>query len=65
MNHKINWDGLGVTTSLICAIHCAVLPLLFTSLPLFGGDIIHNDYFEWSMIALAFMIGVYSLSHGF
>jgi len=65
MNHKINWDGLGVTTSLICAIHCAVLPLLFTSLPLFGGDIIHNDYFEWSMIALAFMIGVYSLSNGF
>ena len=43
MNHKINWDGLGVTTSLICAIHCAVLPLLFTSLPLLGGDIIHND----------------------
>ena len=65
MNHKINWDGLGVTTSLICAIHCAVLPLLFPSVPFFGGDIIHHDYFEWSMLALAFMIGVYSLSHGF
>ncbi len=65
MNHKINWDGIGVTTSLICAIHCAVLPLIFTSLPLLGGDIIHNDYFEWGMIALAFIIGIYSLSHGF
>ncbi len=65
MNHKINWDGLGVTTSVLCAIHCAVLPLLFTSLPFLGGDIIHNDFFEWSMIFLAFIIGVYALGHGY
>ena len=28
MNVKINWDGLGIATSLACAIHCIVLPLI-------------------------------------
>jgi len=33
MNWKVNWDALGVGASLACAIHCAVLPLILTSLP--------------------------------
>ena len=65
MNFKINWDGLGIATSLACAIHCVVLPLVLTSLPLFGVNIIHNVFFEWAMIALAFVVGVYALIHGF
>lgn len=62
---KINWDSFGIATSLACAIHCAILPLLLTSLPLFGINIIHNMVFEWGMIALAFAIGAYSLLHGY
>ena len=64
-NMKINWDALGITTSVACAIHCAVLPLMLTSLPLFGVNIIHNHTFEYIMIALAFVIGVRALSHGY
>lgn len=62
---RINLDGLGITASLLCAIHCAVLPLLFTSLPLMGIDIIANKGFEFGMIGLAFVIGTYALYHGF
>lgn len=65
MNKKINWDALGITASLACAIHCALLPLLFTSLPIFGINVIHNIAFETAMVVLAFMIGVYSLYHGY
>ncbi|MBC7535350.1 MAG: MerC domain-containing protein [Ferruginibacter sp.] len=65
MNIKLNWDGLGIATSLACAIHCAILPLIITTLPLFGINIIHNQFFEWGMIALAFTVGVYSLFHGY
>ena len=43
---KINYDALGITASLACAIHCAVLPLLMTSLPVFGINIINNYFFE-------------------
>ncbi len=62
---KINWDALGITTSLACAIHCAVLPLLLTSLPILGINIIENVAFEYFMIFLAMGIGTYSLYHGY
>lgn len=62
---KINWDALGITVSIACAIHCAVLPLVLSSLPLFGINIINNEAFEFGMIALAFCVGAYSLYHGF
>ena len=65
MSEKLNWDALGITTSVACAIHCAVLPLLLTSLPVFGFDIISNAFFEYGMIILAFLVGAYALSHGF
>jgi len=65
MNLKVNWDALGVTASVACAIHCAVLPLLLSSLPILGFDIIRNAFFEYLMIGLAFLIGTYSLSHGY
>jgi multisubunit Na+/H+ antiporter MnhG subunit len=65
MNIKLNWDGMGIVTSVLCAIHCGLLPLLLPALPLFGINIIHNSTFEWGMIALAFLVGMYSLYHGF
>ena len=62
---RINYDALGITTSLACAIHCAILPLLLTSLPVFGVNIIHNYVFEYGMIGLAFAVGMYALYHGY
>jgi hypothetical protein len=65
MKLKLNWDKLGIATSILCAIHCALLPVFTASLPVFGVNIVHNAGFEWGMIALAFFVGVYSLYHGF
>jgi hypothetical protein len=65
MKANINWDALGITTSVACAIHCALLPLFMSSLPLFGVNIIENTGFEYGMIALAFFVGAYSFYHGF
>lgn len=65
MGFKINWDLLGIATSFACAIHCALLPIILSTLPVFGINIIHNSFFEWGMIALAFIVGSYSLFHGY
>jgi hypothetical protein len=62
---RINYDALGIAASVACAIHCAVLPLLLSSLPLFGVNIINNANFEMLMIGLAFAIGFYSLWQGY
>lgn len=62
---RINYDALGIAASLACAIHCAILPLILTSLPIFGINIINNYFFEYGMIFLAFMVGSYALLHGY
>jgi hypothetical protein len=65
MATKLNWDVLGITTSVACAVHCAILPLLLTSVPVFGINIIDSVSFEYLMIILAFIIGSYALYHGY
>ncbi len=65
MNFRINWDAIGITASLACAIHCAVLPMALSTLPVFGINIVDNVAFEYFMILLAFCIGSYSLWHGY
>lgn len=62
---RINYDALGIAASVACAIHCAVLPLVLTSLPVFGTNIIDHMGFEYLMIMLAMGIGFYSLWHGY
>jgi len=62
---RINYDALGIAASVACAIHCAVLPLILTSLPIFGTNIIDHSGFEYTMILLAMGIGYYSLWHGY
>jgi hypothetical protein len=62
---RINYDALGIAASLACAIHCAILPLVLTSLPVMGINIIDNVGFEYGMIFLAMIIGFYSLWHGY
>lgn len=65
MKLQINWNALGVSAAVACAIHCALLPLFITTLPLFGIDILDNIYFEAGMMLAAFVIGSLTLWHGY
>jgi len=65
MKLQINWNAWGVSAAVACAIHCALLPLFITALPLFGIDFLDNIYFEIGMITVAFIIGSLTLWHGY
>lgn len=65
MKLQINWSAIGVSAAVACAIHCALLPLFITALPLFGIDFLDNIYFEIGMITIAFVIGGLTLFHGY
>ena len=65
MKLQINWNAIGVSASLACAIHCALLPLFISTLPLFGINILDNIYFEAGMMLIAFLIGGLTLLHGY
>ena len=62
---KINLDRVGIGASLLCAIHCAFLPVLFTTLPLFGVELLENKYVELGFILTSLIIGSFALYNGY
>jgi hypothetical protein len=50
-----------MTASTICALHCALVPILITFLPLAGLSFLAHPVFEWSMIILALLLGISSI----
>jgi len=62
---KINLDKVGIGASLLCAIHCALLPVLFTSLPLMGVELLENKQVELGFILSSLIIGCFALYNGY
>jgi hypothetical protein len=60
--HSSRLDRFGMTASTICAIHCAIVPVLITTLPLIGLGFLANPWVEWTMILLALMLGFSSIA---
>jgi len=58
-------DRLGIMAAIACAVHCAALPLLVTSLPLIGLEFLANIWVEISMICISILLGCYSLSKSY
>lgn len=59
---KLNADYLGMAASISCAIHCALLPLVATSLPLIGFEFMANIWVEISMLTISMLIAAFALS---
>jgi hypothetical protein len=58
-------DRMGIGVSLLCAIHCALLPLIITMLPLLGLEVFADPLFENAIIFISLIIGITSLSSAF
>ncbi|MEP6633846.1 MAG: MerC domain-containing protein [Luteimonas sp.] len=58
-------DRLGATGSLLCAIHCAVLPVLIALLPSLGIAAWLGDGFERGFVLFATSIGLFSVIWGY
>jgi hypothetical protein len=59
--HHSKFDNIEITASVLCAVHCAIVPIILTSLPLFGLGFLANPLIEWTMITLALVIGIYAI----
>ena len=62
---KINLDKVGIGASLLCAIHCALLPILFTTLPLMGVELLENENLELGFISFSLIVGCFALYNGY
>ena len=58
-------DRLGATGSLVCAVHCALLPLLIAALPSLGVAAWLGHGFEQGFVLFASLLGVFSLAWGY
>jgi MerC mercury resistance protein len=56
---------LGMSASLACAVHCAVLPLLLAALPAIGLAWLDSAWVDWTMVALAAVIALRAHRGGF
>ncbi|MFC3559197.1 MerC domain-containing protein [Pedobacter jamesrossensis] len=62
---KLNLDKLGITASTFCAIHCAIVPLLLTFLPLWGLGFLADERVEIFMIVISLLLGIWSMSSSY
>ncbi|WP_147652137.1 MerC domain-containing protein [Vulcaniibacterium gelatinicum] len=63
--HRSLPDRLGALGSLLCAAHCALLPLLVAVLPPLGVAVWLGDGFERGFVIFATLLGLFSLLWGY
>ncbi len=58
-------DRLGATGSTLCAIHCALLPVVIAVLPSLGIATWLGDDFERGFVVFASLLGLFTLIQGY
>ena len=58
-------DKIGMFSSLICAIHCTILPIVLILFPVFSVSLLTHHTFEWVMLILTLILGLSSLCFGY
>lgn len=58
------WDRIGISTSILCVVHCLATPVLVIFLPLAGSSLAH-DWFHEIIIAIVVPVALWALWNGY
>jgi len=58
-------DSVGSVGAMLCAVHCAVLPLVIATLPALGVGALAYAELEWAFIIFASILALTSLWQGY
>ncbi len=58
-------DRFGAVASLVCAVHCALLPLVLGALPVLGLSFLADHRYEAMFIAFASVLATLMVAYGF
>lgn len=58
-------DQLGASLSLVCALHCALQPLLLVALPLVGLGFLMNELLETIFLGFSLTLAAWSFFSGY
>ncbi|RZK24994.1 MAG: MerC domain-containing protein [Flavobacterium sp.] len=53
-------DKAGILTSLICAAHCGIMPIISVFVPVLGFGVFQNGFVEAGMFVLSLLFGIHS-----
>lgn len=62
--HRRFLDRLGATGSLLCAVHCALVPVAIALLPPLGLTSLTSSSFELAFVVFATLLGLFSIVWG-
>ena len=65
LHHRSLLDRFGAAGSLLCAAHCALLPLAIAVLPPLGLAALGSEGFELGFVAFATLLGLFSAVWGY
>ncbi len=63
--YKSRLDRISATFSFLCLVHCIVLPVFVTTLPLFGVELVENIYVDAGTVLTAFFVGGLAVWRGY
>jgi len=58
-------DRFGATGSMICAVHCALTPVLLAAIPSLGLSVWLGDGIERAFVVFVTVVGLFSLMWGY
>jgi hypothetical protein len=58
-------DSVGSVGAMLCAVHCALLPVALVLLPVLGSGFLASPGFERGFVAFATLLATASLWHGY
>lgn len=62
IEHKKNkLDLIGMSASLVCAVHCAMIPVFFSFGSAYLAELLHHPVFEVGFLVVAIIVAVWSL----
>lgn len=65
IKYQIKWDAIGIGASLACAIHCVLLPVIFTTVTLFDIEILENHWLEMFTLLVSMSVGGWAIWRGY
>jgi len=63
--YQVKWDAIGIGASLACAVHCVLLPVIFTTFSLFGIEILENTFLEVLTVSVSMTAGGWAIWKGY
>lgn len=58
-------DRIGYISSILCALHCTVMPFILIAFPILSLSLFVSETFEWVFLSLSLLMGLTSLCFGY